>query len=127
MSLVEFLLARIAEDEAAARAASPGPWHTDAEASEVLAVDDILVADGFALSSFQLRATTRHIARRDPARVLAECEAKRELVTNLMRVCEDGRCWQCGSANILDLRDAVMLTLALPYASHSDYQAWWAK
>jgi hypothetical protein len=80
VTIIEFLSARLDEDEAVARAASPGPWHTNAEAHEVLAVDDITVAEGFALSGPQTRATTEHIARHDPARVLAEVEAKRKII-----------------------------------------------
>lgn len=79
-TLAEFLLGRIEEDEAEAQAASPGPWRTSAEQDEVLAVDGILVCDGFALSGPQTRATTRHIALHDPVRVLAECAAKRAIV-----------------------------------------------
>ncbi|MFD6552774.1 DUF6221 family protein [Streptomyces sp. NPDC058398] len=78
--LTEFLRARLDEDAALAEAASPGPWHTNEEAEEVLAVDGITVADGFALSGRQLRATTEHIACQDPTRVLREIEVKRELL-----------------------------------------------
>jgi hypothetical protein len=80
VTLVEFLLARLDEREAAALAASPGPWKPNAEGDEVLAVDDILVADGFALSNRQLRATVTHIVLNDPARVLAEVAAKRRII-----------------------------------------------
>lgn len=75
-----WLLAQIAADEAAAQAASPGPWHANPESDEVLAVDDITVCDAFALSGPQLRATTTHIATHDPARVLAQCAAFRAIV-----------------------------------------------
>jgi hypothetical protein len=53
-----------------ALAASPGPWHPNAEHDEVVAVDDITVCDGFALSGNQLRATVDHIVEVDPAWVL---------------------------------------------------------
>ena len=118
MDLAEFLLARIAEDEEAARAASPGPWRPDAEHSEVLAVDDITVAEGFALSGPQLRATVNHIARHDPARVLAECEAKRRLV-------KWARDWPLRPARPSD-EDATLGLLALPYADHSEYRTEWS-
>jgi hypothetical protein len=83
VTITEFLTARLDEDEAVARAASPGPWHPNAELDEVLAMDGITVADGFALSGPQTRATTEHIARHDPARVLADVEAKRRIVERL--------------------------------------------
>ncbi|MFI5755633.1 DUF6221 family protein [Streptomyces sp. NPDC051569] len=78
--MVTFVRARLDEDEQGASAASPGPWHLNAEGDEVLAVDDITVAEGFALSNRQLRATAAHIARHDPARVLREVDAKRRIV-----------------------------------------------
>jgi len=98
MTIVEFLLQRIAEDEAVARAASPGVWvegvkragrpgHWQGiEAYSVIVnrggggvdIDDIDdVADSKA------RTDVIHIARHDPARVLAEVEAKRRIVEGL--------------------------------------------
>lgn len=118
MPLAEFLLARIAEDEEAARAASPGPWHLNAERTEVIAVDDIQVAEAFALSNNQLRATAEHIARWDPARVLAECDAKRRLVTELVRMQDEEMGWD-------GVEDKVMSYLALPYADHPEYREEW--
>lgn len=73
--LTEFLLARIAEDEAGAVAAQRriaswakadvGPWITARQIAEQ-------VGPGAVLDAF--------IARHDPARVLAECQAKRRIV-----------------------------------------------
>ena len=135
--LVQFLRARLDEDAELAQAASPGPWHPSDESDEVLAVDGITVADGFALSSRQLRATTEHIARHDPARVLAEVEAKRRIL-EIHKVVggwedEDGQdiglgCDECGySAEYSDRGgwcETVRL-LALPYADHPGYRAEW--
>jgi hypothetical protein len=118
MTLSEFLLARIAEDEAVAQSASPGPWHTNAECDEVFAVDGVTVAEGFALSGPQTRATTVHIARHDPARVLAECEAKRRI----MELCEYAHERGQGPGSYLDRCVAL---LALPYADHEAYQEEW--
>jgi hypothetical protein len=86
MTLVEWLTAILDEDERVARAASPGPWRTNAEQDEVLAVDDITVCDGFALSNNQVRNTVRHIALHDPAAVLADIAAKRAIIA---RVADD--------------------------------------
>lgn len=81
MDLVDFVRARLDEDEEMASAASPGPWATNAEHDEVTAVDGETVADGFALSNRQLRATVDHIARHDPSRVLSDVDsARRTLV-----------------------------------------------
>jgi hypothetical protein len=137
--LVEFLRARLDEDEADAAAASPGPWHVNAEQDEVLAADGITVADGFALSNQQLRATACHIARHDPARVLREVEAKRQVLklheratlragggakyfdtTTVCRSCEPSYqfpelSWPCTTLRLF----------ALPYADHPEYRDDW--
>jgi hypothetical protein len=78
--IADFLRARYTERRAIAEAASPGPWHPNAEHDEVVAADGITVAEGFALSGRQLRATVDHIAANDPAAVIADCDAKLALV-----------------------------------------------
>ncbi len=129
MSIVEFLLARIEEDEALARSASPGPWHVDAESTEVLAVDGIVVADGFALSGPQTRATTAHIARHDPTRVLAECAAKRQTVAYFAEEIEytgldRQRMTDDQFRRVLDA-ERTLGWLAQPYADHPDFDPAW--
>jgi hypothetical protein len=121
--LVQFLRERLDEDEALARAASPGPWRPNEETDEVVAVDGITVADGFALSGRQLRATTEHIARHDPPRVLAEVDAKRQIID-----------LHGGDLNIDLIFCAhcehhapcpTLLMLALPYVDHPAYKSEW--
>ena len=107
MTLTEFLLARIAEDEAAARVA--GAWLRAPDGHN----DDVLwsVADGQAepfLAQYAVGRHFDHIAHHDPARVLAECEAKRQLIERV------------GNPNW-----AGFNILALPYADHPDYQQEW--
>ncbi|MFF2383745.1 DUF6221 family protein [Streptomyces sp. NPDC058108] len=87
--IADFLRARIAERRAVAEAASPGPWHPNAEHDEVVAVDGITVADGFALSGRQLRATVEHIAAHDPAAVIADLDAKLALIDEIDPPLED--------------------------------------
>lgn len=128
--LVEFLKARLDEVEQSATAASPGPWHPNAEGDEIVAVDDVTVADGFALSGRQLRATVDHIVRHDPARVLREVEAKRQLLQEVWTGMEDfavnieesrdGN--DCGAR---EYRDQLLGILALPYDDHPDFQEAW--
>ena len=81
--IADFLRARYAERRALAEAASPGPWRANAERDEVVAVDGITVAEGFALSGRQLRATVDHIAANDPADVIADLDAKLALIDEL--------------------------------------------
>jgi hypothetical protein len=113
-TLADFLLARIAEDEAAARHA-PGSgrdWQA-LEGRDEWAV----VENATSLVAAQSRDPwwARHIARHDPARVLAECDAKRRIVQDMPFV---GEC----AAELL-LR--VGQILALPYAAHPDYREEW--
>lgn len=111
LTLSEFLLARIAEDEVVARATASG-W-TGPEAMGA-------IEGGFTVFV-------------DPARVLAECEAKRRIadlhknegvhspscLTCAGEVDPDGHTewmhWPC---------DTILL-LALPYAGHPDYREEW--
>jgi hypothetical protein len=75
-----------------------------------------------------------HIARWDPARVLAECEAKRRIVAIHARdyghECpgegEDPIMIPAGWYGSDGCRDCdVLRLLALPYASHPDYREEW--
>lgn len=75
MTIVEFLLARSAEDEADARiAAATEGWAWRAEDGSVIPVDHRYP------SIVDWVHGAEHIARHDPARVLAECEAKRRIM-----------------------------------------------
>ena len=88
--LTEFLLARIAEDEAVARAImaegySEGRWQWDMHRnapyrSALVDEHDRVVLPPKDDDVFPSRNVAEHIARHDPARVLAECEAKRRII-----------------------------------------------
>ena len=79
-TLTEFLLARITEDEAVARRATgaerTGNWWLDPDEGGVTEVS-CLDVQGF-ITAVDVDAA--HIARHDPARVLADCDAKRRIV-----------------------------------------------
>ena len=122
MSLDEFLLARIAEDKRVAMAAAGAEglveWDPDA-------VGQGLTGPGWG----------EHVARHDPARVLAECSAKRRIVL----ACRDARPETAfvGThprglddfpAPVHDQHQLAALTLALlalPYAGHRHYRPEW--
>jgi hypothetical protein len=139
--LATWLRAQLDEDERIALAASPGPWKPNAEHDEVLAVDDERVADGFALSGNQLRATVDHIVCWDPARVLAEVDAKRR-VLDLHAPFTDYagriRCEHCtelchsrSGLGCEDPADAIhpcrtVLLLSLPYGDRPGFDPRWA-
>ncbi|SES03643.1 DUF6221 family protein [Streptomyces qinglanensis] len=144
--IADFLRARYAEQRALALAASPGPWQPNAEHDEVIAIDGITVAEGFALSGRQLRATVDHLAAHDPTAVIADLDAKLALVADLdaerHAVVED--CWytcaaateerdggetcdesrlggpcDCGRDARIDRRLEI---LARPFARHPDHK-----
>jgi hypothetical protein len=157
MDLTTFILARVEEDEAAAHAASvwsvrvdppeywrevPGPpaeWesspytHDEGRVERVNGspdtVLDVVVYDEGSPSD----AEARHIARQDPARVLAQCEAVRRIV-------ETHRGWHvcpnAGNDGYTDYGDGsgdewepicpTLLALAQPYADHPDFDPAWS-
>lgn len=134
MTLTEFLLARIDEDEAAARAASPAPWSYPGiesvaggllyDASRTIAQivwDNPGDHDGSIVRFLpwdESDANGAHIARHDPARVLAECEAKRRIVEKYDHARD------CGQAPGGWLEECVAY-LAAVYADHPDYDEAW--
>lgn len=66
-----------------------------------------------------------HIARHDPARVLAEVEAKRKLLTEYAEVRQnEGADYEWAGGWASGLGKAVAL-MALPYADHPDYRDTW--
>lgn len=122
MTLTEFLLARIAEDEAAAREAAGGGiggsgqhahWRVGLRGgcgccSRVVGLG-VDIDDGQA----------PHVARHDPARVLADCKAKRRVVE-----CHAHNYrWNQGALG--DVAQATLELLALPHADHPDYDESW--
>ena len=153
--LTEFLLARIAEDEAIAQDAmcdGNGKW-----ASWNRSWDDAgwrdLAADGERITALPT-SIDEHVCRHDPVHILAECEAKRRIValheswptlvqtpdkfeyddgdldTYVMRVSRE-MAWMTTREYVArfgtDPPTAPMLAmLALPYVDHADYDEEWA-
>lgn len=142
MTIVEFLLARIAEDEAIARAASPGRWQYGGVASvgggtlydETRRIADIAYEqpedhDGSIvrhLLTSEADANGAHITRHDPARVLAECEAKRRIVEDLAKpYIVERRRLMGGWPSWGDENPDLLRLLTLPYAGHADFREEW--
>jgi len=101
MTRAEFLLARIAEREAAAQAADwamQGVWYTEADDK----VDE-------------------YVRLMSPREVLAECAAKRAIIDAWRAVDPEESNWVGGEQYGLEL---AMQLLAVPYAEHPDYQEW---
>lgn len=131
MTLTDFLLARIAEDAGIAESVAPAPWRTVDTGDDVVVISQDFGEEVASTDSVNVE----HIARHDPARVLAECEAKRQIVEALIDA-EDAVAtynnddpnnppayWQeWGNRHALRLAAEL---LALPYADHPDYREEW--
>jgi hypothetical protein len=132
--LATWLLDRIAEDEAVARAAGSGPWQweqgfgdmcNDPECpfgSLTQVKEDGQLYELMDVHGYDVHADwegAEHIARHDPARVLAECAAKRRIVAECATQIED----EVTSGAITGIR--VLRLLALPYADHDGYDPSW--
>lgn len=120
--LVEFLRARLDEDERVAREATDGPWSLDNE----LHVEAIYAPDrstvvvgggrwGDEAPVFETDEDAVHIVRHDPARVLREVEAKRRTLVR----CEEEML--SGIDRLVHFAQQTMREMALPYADHPDY------
>lgn len=163
MNITDFLLARIAEDEAVARAATSGPWEwwnlegvdqgwsdngpnlqrTSAEwkrceyfctwpdgdtdhrgekgkpGHEHKDTTEVIGSWGHDAWGISIEPTdAEHIARHDPARVLAECAAKRAIVESLLDLLVSG-----GPSH--HHYRHMLRTLAAVYADHDQYQEAW--
>ncbi|MFE0699141.1 DUF6221 family protein [Streptomyces sp. NPDC058872] len=137
VDLVEFLTARLDEDERVIEA--PETW-TAFDENEPTGTRRVDVDHSFERVTACTRAWRGvHIARHDPARVLAEVDAKRRIVerhgpavlcggggaqyyntTRVCRSCESPKqfpeqAWPCPTLRLL----------ALPYAGHADYDEAW--
>lgn len=137
MTIIEFLTARLDEDEERARRATQGVWKIwgmavmadqDGTSSADTAVDvahTVMADEHGKPRTFD----AQHIARHDPARVLAEVEAKRRIVSLHHEPVswQPGRDPSCSSIDYAeDSTDCETLrALALPYADHPDYREEW--
>ena len=90
--MVEFLLARISEDEATARAAfrrvdgrEVGGWYWSNAGDAVFVDDSELVVACGPWQQLMHQPSAHHIARWAPERVVTECAAKRRVVEHERR------------------------------------------
>lgn len=128
--LVQFLRARLDEDEQTAAAASDGPWtpwRRKALLHGLGQLEHAVTLPGEGVGSRASIATAswmdaEHIARHDPARVLAEVDAKRRIIVDYERYIAERRRamggWYEGGSPILTFLAAV-------YAEHPDYRDEW--
>jgi hypothetical protein len=131
--LVEFLRARVDEDDSAAlggKGDTPGRWEEKSDP----ATDIVLYDKSGKLTIGQ----HRHIARHDPARVLREVEAKRRIIERERWHPHGGL--ECGGhpgsylphgdygpgyCGRMDEENPTLRDLAIIYADHPDYREEW--
>ena len=135
----EFLSARIAEDEATARAAfhlvegqSSGGWYWDG-AGDAVFLDH--TADPVACGPWQQgvhQPSAHHVVRWDPERVVAECAAERRTVPSCAAALAAPplrRRLLAGTVNQdsgrRELADRSLRLLALPCADHPGHRQEW--
>ena len=142
--LLDFLRAQLDEDERVAQEASGDAWVTGASAGyeysrpgDVYAIahdgTPARIAQGTRCGpDISAEQSSEHIARHDPARVLAEVEAKQRILDeHHPTVYGDGSrpdCYCCSDKRGDDVERYPCLTvrlLALPYADRPGYQEAW--
>ena len=109
MNIIEFLKARIAEDEARAKSCANGGWDLTWRMEGTTVYPLYQMTDGSPNEGNWIpEEHADFIVTNDPARILAECAVKR----SLMELYEDE--WELHSQ------------LASVYSDHPDYQEAWA-
>ena len=139
MTLLEFITARLDEDEATARAAGDGRWRVDhwldprsscptgCSCRRVEGLDFTVFDEGG-----HDEAQAEHMARHDPARVLREVEARHRTLIRHRRD-PQGACIGCGWSGDLDepRTDAAeecpeLLDMASVWSDHAEYLTEWS-
>ncbi|MCX5522182.1 DUF6221 family protein [Streptomyces bobili] len=143
--LVEFLRARLDEDETTAEAARrqvaeracPPPqvdeWETGAGQWRVVPwlYSGRAEADFAQWGRIEIATLAKdHIARHDPARVLADVAAKRRILDDVLPTMQADEVsiageWGVGPDPVREASDDLLSLLALPYAEHPDYREEW--
>lgn len=141
--LIVFLLAQLALDEAAAKAAQmrfPGPWdRAVAPDSPLPSAVSLYDSRDESLGVIRGSYAADHIARHDPARTLREVEAKRAILAehgpangrrdaDRCRVCTAITHTGMGHTDARRFRAPcpTLLILAAIYSDHPDYRQEWA-
>lgn len=119
--MIDFILARIAERETMARAATAGPWDAVEGLSGAWWVELRNLGD-VALDLHGENA--RHIAAHDPARVLAQCAAYRAIVRQAIPKAWTDEGEPLGGGYVEGWWDTLR-TLTAIWADHEDYREEW--
>jgi hypothetical protein len=123
LTLTDFLLARFAEDEAAVRAIENG-FDSDPRAREHQCAED----RGLEWINPSIEWSDSYRLTIPSARILAECEAKRQIVAvyEALAVRKDADRPGAVQWHEADAYRTVLRTLASVYADHPNYRPEWA-
>lgn len=153
MSLSDFLMARISEDETAARAAleagsggdkwdvdgtddlevwANAEWEVDASGEDGYGTNaGVFIAGGDVVAAgVEGTAVVEHIARWDPARVLAEAQGKRQILAMHHMATQTAAQSPSKTAHfsaVASALESAMLFLAMAYADHPHHQPEWKR
>lgn len=136
--ILDFIEARLEEDEAIARVATPGPWRhspdkhwrkpgtswfEEAVFTGAIGSEAVCIAGTGETDEPQSMSDAAHIARHDPARVLREVAALRKIMDVLsLRVDIDGQ----GTVGYTYGGIKAIKAVASIWSDHDDYREEWA-
>jgi hypothetical protein len=123
LTLVEFLRARLDEDEAVAREV-PKPYVSGNWIVEDTFYEGMILVDRHGVA--EENETTRHMTRWSPARVLADVKAKRAIVRDYDEAVSYFAAHPMAPAGEVHGIESALKRLAAAYADHPDYDATWA-
>lgn len=114
--LVRWLGEQLDTDAAKAQSAKPGPWHVDGGSVYATHPTDEVV---------DYSESAVHIAEHDPARVLREIDAKRELLSRYEAMAAHVLVMTGVESILSEYRRVILPRLALPYADRPGYREEW--
>ncbi|MFF3554204.1 DUF6221 family protein [Streptomyces tsukubensis] len=120
--LISFLTVRLGEDAETAQAcvATDGRWRVIGDAVLIDSGPDLVAAD---------MNDAEHIGRWDPYRVLAEVNAKQQIIatatTHFREAASPDSLVSRPATMALLVLEPVLQQLATPYADHEDYREQW--
>ncbi|NUO42393.1 MAG: hypothetical protein HOV82_10175 [Streptomyces sp.] len=120
--LVEWLRAQLDEDERTARAAGSDVWRRQDHPSDTVAVYDLKGEPVVYDEGWPTEAQQAHIAAHDPARVLREIDAKRDLLRFAEGVHDHHATFTTGVASRLE---ATLRLFAAAYVDRPGYRDEW--